>query len=77
MIRAVESYLAVRRAAGHKLRNAGFMLYSFARYAVKAWRTALSYSDGDRVGKSRLNARGARPALEKRVPPCPIYAGGR
>ena len=35
MIRAVESYLAIRRAAGHKLRNAAFMLHSFARYAVE------------------------------------------
>ena len=35
MIRTVQSYLAVRRAAGHKLRNAGFMLDSFARYAVE------------------------------------------
>lgn len=35
MIAAVESYLAVRRAAGFKLLNTEYLLRSFARFAVK------------------------------------------
>ena len=34
LMKAVESYLAVRRAAGYKLKGVGNMLRQFARFAM-------------------------------------------
>jgi integrase/recombinase XerD len=41
MIRAVETYLAVRRAVGFELLNADYLLRSFARFAAERGETAV------------------------------------
>ena len=39
MIQAVESYLSMRRAAGFELKNADYLLHSFARFAAERGET--------------------------------------
>jgi integrase/recombinase XerD len=52
MIAAVESYLAVRRAAGFTLSNTEYLLRSFAGFALESKANACPHSNRDRLGQS-------------------------
>jgi hypothetical protein len=50
MISAVERYLTVRRAAGFELKNADYLLRSFARLAAEQ-KTLAWQEEGERIAR--------------------------
>ena len=77
MIEAIETYLAVRRAAGFALSNTEYLLRSFAAFATDQKKTHLRTATVIRwASQSEIGRPTTRP-LPDRMPACQVPVRGR
>ena len=69
MLKAIETYLALRRATGFAMLNAEYLLKNFAAFATERGQTHV-YTQTAIDWAARAVCRATRCPAESRLPPC-------
>jgi hypothetical protein len=74
MMAAVQAYLTLRRATGFDMSNAGYLLASFAGFAINRSDTHVLAETAIALGQPRPIRGATGRANENRLPLCPAHS---